>query len=131
MGKRTNPAVAAPPLTLITLCAAVTVICLGLVAGQMDWDDDEDPGKFVFLSIAVQPDPLGGLKLCLSAAASLLRGRNLHVLSSCRLGTSYSSTSSSSQLVPISTLSLVSLPSPHLLLLPLNAVTILIPAFEN
>lgn len=60
MGIRTTPRV---PSSLITICTAVTVICLGLVAGQMDWaDDDDDPGKFVFLSL--QPDPQG-LKLCL------------------------------------------------------------------
>lgn len=92
MGGRRRPSLAVPPpLTLITLCAAVTVICLGLVAGQMDWaDDDEDPGKFVFLSI--QPDPQGGLKLCLSGntATEILAPRIRSLpLSSDRLGTSY------------------------------------------
>lgn len=88
MGRRPSPAVP-PPCTLITLCAAVTVICLGLVAGQMDWaDDDDDPGKFVFLSLhQLQPDPPEGLKLCLAlcsargSSSACHHRRPLHLLS--------------------------------------------------
>lgn len=46
---RVSPAV---PPSLITICTTVAVICLGLVAGQMVWaDDEDDPGKFAFLSL--------------------------------------------------------------------------------
>lgn len=106
MGRRPSPAVP-PPCTLITLCAAVTVICLGLVAGQMDWaDDDDDPGKFVFLSLhQLQTGSTRGIKtLSRSVLCSGLFFRLSSSLSSSSspLGTSYVTVPS--VLCPMSTL---------------------------